>query len=210
MWQGGDCFYKIGVSANPVDRRRGLSSLFRVDIEEVCVYESQSARALERAWHKRFSDKKIKVGDGLPTAGANEWFKLDHGDVAAFLKEHPTAKESDTFPEFAAIERAISEARHWDAFEIASDWLRKSKALYPSKAHLRCIELSITALSSLKALPEREVIKEALIEFEGKPGLAANKLRITSSLLYIKVTRQYPELASLYPKRKPRGNTRQK
>jgi hypothetical protein len=68
--------YKIGRSNDVARRRREIALLLPQELEHVHVIETDDPEGIERYWHQRFSDRRIR----------GEWFRLDHDDVAAFKR----------------------------------------------------------------------------------------------------------------------------
>lgn len=68
--------FKIGRSNDTARRRREIALLLPQELEHVHIIETDDPAGIERYWHERFSDRRIR----------GEWFRLTREDVAAFKR----------------------------------------------------------------------------------------------------------------------------
>lgn len=70
---------KIGVSRDPKKRFDGLCTMSPIDLELIFYASSLWGRRLEKHFHERFKDKRIK----------GEWFNLDDEDIESIKAKCP-------------------------------------------------------------------------------------------------------------------------
>ncbi|MCD4776924.1 MAG: GIY-YIG nuclease family protein [Candidatus Aegiribacteria sp.] len=68
--------YKIGRSNDVARRRREISLLLPRELEHIHTIETDDPEGIERYWHRRFEDRRVR----------GEWFCLTRQDVAAFKR----------------------------------------------------------------------------------------------------------------------------
>ena len=66
--------YRVGRSNDVVRRGREISLILPQELEHVHIIETDDPPGIERYWHERFKDRRIR----------GEWFRLTREDVAAF------------------------------------------------------------------------------------------------------------------------------
>jgi hypothetical protein len=68
--------FKIGRSNDVARRRRETALLLPQELKHVHIIETDDPEGIERYWHERFSDRRVR----------GEWFRLTREDVAAFKR----------------------------------------------------------------------------------------------------------------------------